>query len=411
MGIFPSRVKNFYRCPIRKHRLIVSIFARYMHNNPFVLWPRRICISLFFFFFGFIFATWASRIPAIQQQLKLSDATLGLVLLGMPVGSFLALPLSGVAIPKYGSRFMLIVSALMYCAVLGCIGATQNTALLTFSLFLFGASGNVLNISVNSQAIALEALYGRTIISSFHGIWSVAGLVAAFIANIFIAKGASVWHHFLVTSLVAAIACVACVPLLLKDEPAATTKRPFFTRPGKSLVVLGTIAFCSFICQGAMFDWSGIYFKEIVTRNPAVIGYGYTAFMISMTGARFVTDWLHNRIGFRKIITLCGFLITGGLIISIVFPSLFGATAGFFLTGIGVSPAVPLVFSAAGKFKQMPTPVAIAAVSSIGMIGLLIGPPVVGFVAGLTTLKMSFLLLSLFGIVIAVVAARGQLEE
>jgi MFS family permease len=383
-----------------------------MHRKTFVLWPRRISISLFFFFFGFIFATWASRIPAIQQQLKLSDTTLGLVLLGLPVGSFLALPFSGFAIPKYGSRFMLVVAALIYCVLLGCIGAAQNTALLTLCLFLFGASGNVLNIAVNSQAIALEGFYGKTIISSFHGVWSVAALVAAFIANIFIAKGTSVWHHFLVTSFAGAMASVACAPLLLRDEPVQkATRRPFFTKPGKSLVVLGTIAFCSFICQGAMFDWSGIYFTEIVTRNPALIGYGYTAFMISMTGARFVTDWLHNRIGFRKIIMLCGFLITGGLIISIVFPSLFGATVGFFLTGIGVSPAVPLVFSAAGKFRQMPTPVAIAAVSSIGMVGLLIGPPVVGFVAGLTTLKISFLLLSLFGIVIAAVAVRGQLEE
>ena len=153
------------------------------------------------------------------------------------------------------------------------------------------------------------------------------------------------------------------------------------------------------------------YFKKIVTGNPALIGFGYTAFMISMTSVRFITDLMNNRIGFKKIIILCGIFVTTGLIVAIVFPYLVTATIGMFLVGVGVSPAVPLVFSAAGKSTHMPTPVAIASVSSIGMIGLLIGPPVVGFIAGLISLRISFLILSLFGVAIIATAFSGKLEE
>jgi MFS family permease len=386
------------------------IFAVNMHTKAPSLSQRRIGISLFFFFYGFIFATWASRIPAIQQRLQLSDASLGLVLLGMPVGSFLALPFSGITISKYGSKPVLVISSVVYCILITCIGFSQHIVLLACSLFLFGAVGNLFNIAVNTQAIALEALYKKTIISSFHGMWSVAGLTAAALANVFIAKGFAVKYHFLLAGTGALIVFAACFHLLLHEQPGQYTRRPFFTKPGKALLALGIIAFCSFICQGAMFDWSGIYFKKIVTDNPAFVGFGYTAFMISMTSVRFITDWLNNRIGFRNIIIWCGIFITAGLLLAITFPYLITATVGIFLVGVGVSPSVPLVFSAAGKFKHMPTPVAIASVSSIGMIGLLIGPPVVGFISGLTSLKVSFFILSFFGIAIIAAALAYKKE-
>jgi MFS family permease len=370
---------------------------------------RRIrwSVNLFFFSFGFLFATWASRIPAIQQQLNLSDAKLGLVLLGMPVGSFIALPFSGLFASKYGSKVVLTISSFIYCLVLLLIGFTQNILGLSFLLFLFGAAGNVFNISVNTQAISLEKLYGRSIISSFHGMWSVAGLVAAFAGTIFIAHGLAVSWHFLITALLAAIAFILGALFLLRDAPSATPAVRLFTRPDRAIISLGIIAFCSFICQGAMFDWSGIYFKKIISGNGAFTGFGYTAFMVSMTSVRFITDWLHNKFGFYKIMFASGFFIMSGLALAVFFPYLITATLGMFLVGVGVSPAVPLVFSAAGRSGTMAPPVAIAAVSSIGMIGLLIGPPVVGFISALLSLKISFLILSIFGLAIIVVSIPG----
>lgn len=358
------------------------------------LHSRRISISLFFFFYGFIYASWASRIPDIQQKLNLSETVLGAVLLAMPVGSFLTLPISGYLTSKSGSRKVVIGSSLVYSCLLAGIGFSQSVGQLTVCLFLFGSAGNMLNISINTQAIALEVLYKKIIISSFHGMWSVAGFFAASLGTYFIGKAVPVNVHFLLIGAITFFSSTICLRYLLHDNLRPQQKHSFFPKPDKAFLGLGIIAFCSMMCSGAMFDWSGVYFKKVVTSNPAFIGVGYTAFMISMTAIRFVTDWLTQHVGFKKIIAWCGIFTTVGLLIAVFFPYLWPATIGLLFVGAGVSPVVPLVFSAAGKSKVLSPPVAIAAVSSIGFIGLLIGPPVIGFIAGLTSLKISFLILS-----------------
>lgn len=364
----------------------------------------RVRISLFFFFYGFTFASWASRIPSIQQNLHLSETQLGAVLLAMPVGSFITLPFSGYLTSKIGSRKVVIFASLLYCCLLSGIGLSSSVLQLAICLFLFGSSGNMMNIAINTQALDLERLYKKVIISSFHGMWSVAGLVAASLGTYLIGKAFPVSAHLMLITAISMISFIFCMPYLLHDHQKQAGKRPFFTKPGKAFLGLGLIAFCSMICQGAMFDWSGVYFKKVVTNNPAFIGIGYTAFMVSMTVVRFITDWLTQRVGFKKIIAWCGIATTVGLLIAVFLPYIIPATFGLLLVGIGVSPAVPLVFSAAGKSKKLPPPVAIAAVSSIGFIGLLIGPPIIGFIAGITSLKISFLILSFFGVAISVLA-------
>lgn len=375
-----------------------------MEINQKSLLARRIRISLFFFFYGFIFASWASRIPNIQQHLNLSDAKLGAVLLAMPVGSFITLPFSGYLTSKIGSRKVVIGASTMYCFIFLGIGFSQSIWQLSTCLFLFGSAGNMMNIAVNTQALELEKLYNKTIISSFHGMWSVAGLAAASLGTYFTGKAFPVSSHFLLVASIAFISFLFCSPYLLNEVLKKQEKRPFFTKPDKAFWGLGIIAFCSMICQGAMFDWSGVYFKKVVAVTPAFIGVGYTAFMISMTAIRFITDWLTLVMGFKKIIMWCGVFTCIGLLTAVFFPYLLPATIGLLFVGMGVSPGVPLVFSAAGKSKILPPPVAIAAVSSIGMIGLLIGPPIIGFIAGLTSLKTSFLVLSFFGVGIIVAA-------
>jgi MFS family permease len=374
--------------------------------------PRRISISLFFFFYGFIYASWASRIPNIQQNLNLSETVLGALLLAMPVGSFLTLPISGYLTSKIGSRKVAIMSSLVYSCLLAGIGFSQSVWQLTICLFLFGSAGNMLNISINTQAIALEVLYKKIIISSFHGMWSVAGLFAASLGTYFIAKAFPVDFHFLLIGAISFSSFLICLRYLLHDYSRPQQKHAFFPKPDKAFLGLGILAFCSMICSGAMFDWSGVYFKKVVTSNPAFIGVGYTAFMVSMTAIRFVTDWLTQHVGFKKIIACCGIFITVGLLIAVFFPYLWPATIGMLFVGAGVSPVVPLVFSVAGKSKVLSPPVAIAAVSSIGFIGLLIGPPVIGFIAGLTSLKISFLILSFFGLIITFITLlRTDNEE
>jgi MFS family permease len=371
----------------------------------------RISISLYFFFFGFTFASWASRIPDIQQQLHLTETTLGAVLLAMPLGSFLTIPFSGYFSARYGSQNVCIIAATIYTIMLVLIGYAPNVLILTICMFFFGSAGNMTNIAINTQALALEKFYGKIIISSFHGMWSVAGLGAAALGTYLIGKAFPVSLHFLISASIALVCFITGRPWLVKELPRHAEKRNLFTRPGKAFVVLGMIAFCSMICQGAMFDWSGVYFKKVVTYNPAYIGIGYTAFMVSMTFVRFITDRVTRRFGFSKIMILCGAFISSGLLVSVLWPTIVPATIGMLMVGIGVSPAVPLVFSAAGKVSKFSPSIAIAAVSSIGFIGNLVGPPIIGFIAGVSSLKISFIFLSVFGIVIAVLAMMHKNYE
>ncbi|HWB27221.1 MAG TPA: MFS transporter [Chitinophagaceae bacterium] len=371
---------------------------------------RRIHIGAIFFFYGLSYASWASRIPSIQQNLHLSEAALGAVLLGMPAGSFITVPFTGYLIAKKGSRKVVIASSLLYTATLAAIGLSHTVAQLVISLFLFGSFGNMLNISVNTQAIGVEAIYGRRILSSFHALWSTAGIAGAAIGTYMLGRGVSTAAHLGGISAWGFISMLICLPYLLHEDINADKKRRVFVLPGKGMIILGLIAFCSMMCQGAMFDWSGVYFKKVMTVNKEWIGAGYTAFTVSMALVRFVTDKITHHSGLKKILFYSGIITAAGLLLCVCMPYLVPAIIGCMLAGIGVSPAVPLVFSAAGKTKGMSPGVAIAAVSTLGFIGLLIGPVLIGFIAGATSLKVSFVVIAVIGLIFSALSLKIKEE-
>jgi len=363
----------------------------------------RIAAGLLFFVQGLCFASWASRIPTIQQRLGLSDAALGIVLFALPVGSMLALPLSGWLVARFGSKKVAVTVITLYSLSLLMLGLAQNTFQLVLFLIVFGAAGNAGNIAINTQAIGVESLYKRSIMGSFHGLWSLAGFVAAAIGSLMIDQAILPILHFLLITLVIIITVTASFPFLIPDEnkPGLTTS--IWVKPDKSLINLGLIAFCCMICEGAMFDWSGIYFQKVVRVDAGWIGAGYTAFMLTMASGRFLADWITSQIGYNRTLQLSGILIAGGLMLSIIFPFLVTAITGFLLVGLGVAPVVPLVYGKAGKSKTLTAGVALAAVSSIGFLGFLIGPPLIGVVASIAGLKASFIIIAAMGLCVALI--------
>jgi len=371
---------------------------------------RRRGISAIFFFYGLSYASWTARIPSIQQSLHLTDAALGGVLFGMPVGSFITLPFSGWLVAKVGSRKVVITAAFLYCCMLACIGFSHSILQLVLSLFFFGSFGNMLNISINTQAIGVEALYKKRILASFHGVWSLAGLAGASAGGYFLGLGLDAGPHLLGVALFAAVTMLVSLPYLLSEDINRDAKRPVFVKPDKRLLVLGVIAFCSMMCQGAMFDWTGIYFKKVLLTNKSLIGLGLTAFTISMAITRFVADRLTHKIGLKKMLLFSGLLPAVGLVLAVAFPNVITATLGFMLVGVGVSPVLPLLFSAAGKSSKMSPGMAIAAVSTLGFVGLLIGPPLIGFISGVSSLKTSFLILAALGLFVSIFAAWVESE-
>lgn len=364
---------------------------------------------LFFFVAGLTFATWASRIPDIKNKLQLSDAGLGLILFALPVGQMVSLPISAALVSRFGSKSLIITGALLYPLSLILLATSGTGIALAFSLFVFGIWANLLNISMNTQAVYVENIYGRSIMASFHGVWSMAGFAGALAGTFFVSNAISPLLHFtiicIVTGLVIWAAYRHTVP---SDKNEGREKQPLFVKPDRRILLLGMIAFCCMVCEGAMADWSGVYYQKVVQSPASLTTIGYVAFMGTMATGRFIGDWLVTKFGVTRILQLSGVLIAAGLLTAVILPNIATATVGFLMVGFGVSSVVPIVFSLAGKSTNMSPSAALASVSTISFLGFLIGPPVIGFVAELTSLRISFLIIALLGFGTTLLASKTK---
>ena len=183
-------------------------------------------------------------------------------------------------------------------------------------------------------------------------------------------------------------------------------KKSFFSKPDGMLMQLGVIGFFSMASEGAMFDWSGVYFQDVVHAPKSLIALGYMCFMIAMASGRFVGDRLISKYGRQTMLKISGVLISTGLFLSVIFPHIITATLGFLIVGFGVSSIVPMVYSAAGKQTKIPPGMALAAVSSISFLGFLMGPPLIGYIAQLFSLRYSFAVIGLLGVSISLMVSK-----
>ena len=369
----------------------------------------RIAVSLVYFCMGLCFASWASRIPDIKTALHLSDGMLGSILLTLPTGQLLMMPFSGKLVTRFGSRKVLLFALPLYGICLNNIGMVRHGWQLAVALFVFGLAGNLCNISINTQGIAAERLYERPIMASFHGGWSLAGFTGALIGLIMINLEVNPQWHFITIILIVWTIVWFNHPYLVRGkigQPKNQPKRKFFAKPDGVLLQLGIIGFCSMASEGAMFDWSGVYFKDVVKAPPSLVILGYTSFMIMMATGRFLADSIISKIGRNKLLQICGVMISTGLFTSVLFPYLIPCTLAFMLVGLGVSSIVPTVYSAAGRHSKVPAGIALATVSSVSFIGFLMGPPLIGYISEISSLRYSFAVIGIFGIGISLLVSR-----
>lgn len=366
----------------------------------------RITTSTFFFIAGLTFSTWASRIPDIKNKLQLSDAALGLVLFALPAGQLISLPVSAWLTSRLGSKTLVIVSALLYPLTLLLLALAATSWQLSIALFLFGAFANSINIAMNTQAVGVEKFYGRSIMASFHGLWSLAGFTGALTGGLFVSARLSPLLHFSIICVVAGLLVLVSHKYILPNDAGITKSQPFFIKPDKRLLILGVIAFCCMMCEGAMADWGGVYFEKVVEAPAAYITLGYVAFTGTMAIGRFLGDWLVTKLGVKRMLQLSGAGIFAGLMIPVLLPYLVPAVIGFLLVGFGVSSVVPIVYGLAGKSTNVSAGIALAAVSTIGFLGFLLGPPVIGFIAQLANLRFSFTIVAMLGLGTILLARR-----
>jgi len=379
----------------------------YLNAKASYLNRIRFSVSLFYFAMGLCFASWASRIPDIKTTLDLGEGELGTILFAVPLGQLVIMPFSGKLVTRYGSKRVLIFSLSLYAVALIILGLSNEAWQLSSGLFVFGIFGNLANIAVNTQGVDTEALFKKTIMSSFHGAWSIAGFSGAIVGLGMLALNLPPLFHFVIIAvLVSGMMLYAGRYLIKAKEQIRSEKQKFFTRPDSTLLWLGVIGFCCMASEGVMFDWSGVYFKEIIKAPGALVAIGYTSFMIMMATGRFLGDSLIRKFGRKKVMQVSGVMISGGLFTAVFFPYIIIATIAFMVVGLGVSTIVPTVYSVAGKNPNVPPGEALTIVSSVSFLGFLMGPPVIGYIAEMSSLRVSFALIGIFGFIVTLLVSR-----
>jgi len=357
------------------------------------------------------FGTWATRIPAIKHHVGIGDGRLGIALTGLAIGLFVGTRVAGGIVDRYGSRTAIRVATLALCAVLIGPALADNLVALTAALAVLGAVGGFLDVAMNAQAVVVERGYGRPIMSSVHGLWSAGLLVGALLGAGAAGLDLDPRLHF---GIVAA-ALVAPTLLALGGLLSATAEslpvemrldgdavRPSFFIP--AVLMLGLIAFSSFFGEGAAGDWSAVYLRDSLHTSSGVAAIGFAAFSCTMAACRFVSDGLQTRFGPVALVRAGSLIAACGLGLGLMIHRPVAGIVGFALLGAGFAPVVPIAFSAAGNTGLGPTGVILGRVVTMGYLGSILGPILIGGLAHLTGLRAALVAIVVLGFVITVVA-------
>lgn len=382
---------------------------RYRKAKASYLNRIRWAVTLFYFAMGLNFATWASRIPDIRTTLGLSEADLGTTLFAIPLGQMCLMPFSGKLALKYGSHRTVVFGLSLYICAMIMLGLATVQWQLSLALFFFGMCSNLTNISVNTQGIYTEGLFRRAVMSSFHGAWSTAGFTGAMIGLLMKGLELGPAIHFLIVGVLLWLVILFNYKYLVKVKkhvPVTEKRKKLFSKPDSVLLWLGVMSFCCMLSEGIMFDWSGVYFSDVIKAEGSLQVLGYASFMAMMATGRFLGDEVIRRLGRRKVLIISGCMISVGLYGAVALPYLIPATLSFMLVGLGVSTVVPSVYSIAGRRPGIAPSIALQTVSSVSFLGFMLGPPLIGYVAHATSLRISFAIIGVFGIGIALLVTR-----
>jgi len=357
---------------------------------------QRIALSIYFFLSGICFSTWASRIPTIKTFFNLNDAELGTILLTMPISSIIGLPISGWLVSKFDSRIPLVVSFVFFSFSLALIGYSTTSFMLVLAICMFSFFMRILNISMNTQSITLQNKFEKRIVGSFHGLWSTGGLIGVVFSTLMVKFGVSMQLHLLIISIFTLIVSLASYRYTLKKDKSISGNKLIIGKPDTFILYLGVIIFFGAMCEGGMFDWSGVYFKEIVKEE--VFTYGYLTFMATMAFSRFFSDRIVQEFGVQKTYIVSALLIALGVSIAVIFPFFWSALFGFCLVGFGTAPIFPMTFLLAGTSKKYSPGMAISIISTYATVGFLIGPPFIGYLSHAFGLQNAFFVFVIAGL-------------
>ncbi len=306
----------------------------------------------------------------------------------------------------------MLFGSLFLCVILILIGFTNGMWQLATVMFFFGSARNLMTLSINTQGVAVQALYKKSIMATFHGIWSLAGFAGAGIGLIMVYFNIMPKLHFIIISVVLAIFTLYFINDTLHQKPIPQTRKPVFSLPDKYLLKFSFICFACMACENTMYDWSALYFQKEVNPDKTLATAAFVIYLIAMTTGRFFGDRIVTKLGIKTVLKFSGLFIFSGLAIAVALPYVVTAQLGFILVGFGVSCVVPMVFSLAGKSKNMSSSSAIASISTVGYLGFVLVPPLVGFIAQTSNLRWSFGIIAIFGaLIMYLVSKLGDTEQ
>ena len=359
---------------------------------------QRFFLGVFFFLSGFNFSTWASRIPTIKTEYLFNDAELGTLLLVLPVSSLLGLPFSGWIISRFNSSIPLAVGFGINALSLILIGFSNSILSLSISIFIFAFTMRIFSVSCNSQSIILQKLFTKPIIGSFHGLWSAGGIAGILFTTLILKLNIEMFSHLLWVGSVTTVLSIFSYQFLIKDDRPIEGNRLIIGKPDPYILYLGLLAFFAAVCEGGMFDWSGIYFKEVL--HVPIFTYGYLIFMTFMAATRFLSDKIIAKVGMKMTYLFSSISIVLGILTAILIPNFWFGLIGFSLVGIGTASVVPMTYSLAGLSKKYSPGMAISIVATYFILGILVGPAVIGYLSHAFNLRSSFLFFVLSGLML-----------
>jgi MFS family permease len=345
-------------------------------------------------------------VPAIQEQLELSPGELGVALFGAPAGLLVAQPLAGALAVRHGSR-PLVAAAPMYVIAVVLPALAVDLVTLLLAVLVVGAANGVLDIAMNTQGVAVERALGKRLFSSLHAAFSFGALAGAGSAAAVAAAGIDPLPHLAVDAVVSAGLAVLLARGLVRDE--GRPGGPRFARPSRRLAALGVIAFIALMAEGSVFDWSGVYLADEAGAAAGLAPLGLTAFSLTMGIGRLVGDGIAERIGAAGAASGGALIAALGLGLALARPTPAAAIAGFAVMGAGLSVVFPLTLRAAGIHGEG-AGAALAAVSTVGYLGFLAGPPLIGVLADLSSLRAALSLVCGLCLVAAFAARRGRVD-
>ncbi|MER8071231.1 MFS transporter [Streptomyces sp. NPDC094034] len=374
-----------------------------------------VALYVVFFINGLVLASWAPRIPQVKEQLQMHDGQLGLALLGVALGSVPAMAAAGLLVNRFGSRAVARTAVLLYAAAIALPGLARSLPELMAGLAVLGAAAGALDVAMNAHAVDLERSSGRARLSSFHALFSAGALAGALAGTLAAAGGVTPRAQFAVSAVVVMLAAAPAAAAL---RPAAHQHPgPARSRSARSasttalasrftprLLLLSVLGLCVLLIEGVVTDWGSVYLADSLHAGPGSAGAGYVAFAVAMTVGRLAGDRTAGRFGPVRVVRVGALLTAVGAVVVLATGHPLVAVVFFALVGLGIAASFPLVVSGASRLHTGSPGTAVATVSMAGYFAFLAGPPLIGFLASHSSVRVALLVLPVLAVATALLA-------